>query len=302
MLQDMQALVRRAQDEICAALAVVEGAPLREEAWEREGGGGGWTRFLEDGRVLERAAVNVSVVHGTLSPEAAIAMSAGRAGLRDASPHFAAAGLSLVLHPQNPFAPTVHANYRYFERGEGGVPELWWFGGGSDLTPAYLFEDDTRHFHSVLKAACDAHDKALYPRFKKWCDAYFLIAHRGERRGVGGIFFDDLNDRPAAAVCEFVESCARAFVPSYVPILGRRKDMPFGAAHRQWQELRRGRYVEFNLVYDRGTRFGLETGGRIESILLSLPRVARWHYDVRPAPGSAEAALVEVLRSPRDWV
>jgi coproporphyrinogen III oxidase len=253
---------------------------------------------LQDSAVFEKAGVNVSVVHGELPAEAAL--HAAQKKVKD--PRFFAAGLSLVLHPKNPFAPTVHANYRYFERGAEGAPEAWWFGGGADLTPSYLFAEDAQHFHQVLKAACDAHDPCFYPRMKRWCDDYFLIQHRGERRGVGGIFFDELHDRPADKLLAFVESCARAFVPSYVPILARRRDTPFSPEHKRWQGLRRGRYVEFNLVYDRGTAFGLKTGGRIESILMSLPLEARWEYDVQVAPGSPEAALLEVLRTPRDWV
>jgi coproporphyrinogen III oxidase len=291
----MEAMVRRIQDDVCAAVAAVDGGAFREDEWVREGGGGGRSRVLQDGRVFEKAGVGVSVVHGTLTKEAAASMGGGRdvADLR-----FYATGVSMVLHPRNPMCPTMHANYRYFERGEG---QAWWFGGGTDLTPSYLFEDDARHFHGTLKAACDAHDAAFYPRFKKWCDDYFLIPHRGERRGVGGIFFDDLNGDPERCLA-FSTTCADAIVPAYLPIVERRKDAPFGDDEKRWQQLRRGRYVEFNLVYDRGTVFGLKTGGRIESILMSLPLTARWEYAQVPAPGSREAALVDVLRTPRDWV
>lgn len=302
LLPRMSDLVYRTQDAICAALTAVDGQSLREEAWTRPEGGGGKSRMLEDGRVLERAAVNVSVVSGTLSPEAAAAMSEGRAHGNDLDPRFSAAGISLVLHPRNPFAPTTHANYRYFERGPAERAQAWWFGGGADLTPSYLFEEDAAHFHKMHKVACDRHDPAYYPRFKKWADEYFLIPHRKERRGVGGIFFDDLNDRPPEQLFALVESCAAAFLQAYIPILERRKDTPYEAVHRRWQELRRGRYVEFNLMYDRGTKFGLSTQGRIESILLSMPRTARWEYDARPAAGTPEAKLLDVLRTPRDWV
>lgn len=292
----MEAMVRRIQDEVCAALAAVDGGTFREDEWTRDGGGGGRSRVLQDGRVFEKAGVGVSVVHGTLSPEAAKTMGGGRdvADLR-----FFATGVSMVVHPHNPMCPTMHANYRYFERGEG---EAWWFGGGTDLTPSYLFDDDAKHFHGTLKKACDAHDPAYYPKFKKWCDDYFLIAHRGERRGIGGIFYDDQHDRDAEKILAFSTSCAEAIVPAYLPIVERRKDMPYGGDEKRWQQLRRGRYVEFNLVYDRGTVFGLKTGGRIESILMSLPLTARWEYAHQPAAGSREAALLDVLRAPREWV
>jgi coproporphyrinogen III oxidase len=301
-LKDMEALVRRTQDEITSALTALDGVKFREDVWSRPEGGGGVSRMLEDGKVLERAAVNVSAVSGTLSPEAAVAMSHGRAHLAEVDRRFDVAGISLVLHPKNPFAPTCHANYRYFQRGPTASPEAWWFGGGADLTPSYLFAEDAQHFHRVHRAACDRHDPGYYPRFKAWADDYFLIEHRHERRGVGGIFFDDLTGPDPKKLFAFVESCASSFVEAYVPILARRMDTPFEPHHRRWQELRRGRYVEFNLMYDRGTKFGLATQGRIESILLSLPRIARWEYDVVPAPGSPEAALVEVLRTPRAWL
>ncbi len=293
----MTALCQRVQDEICAALSRLDGKSFREDVWQREGGGGGRTRVLQDGAVFEKAGVNTAVVHGELPAEAE---AAGGKAAKDR--RFFAAGLSLVLHPHNPFAPTVHANYRYFERGAAASPEAWWFGGGADLTPSYLFAEDARHFHQTLKSACDAHDPAFYPRFSRWCDDYFFIKHRGERRGVGGIFFDELCDRPAKEILSFVESCAGAFLPSYLPIAERRKDTPWAPEHKRWQALRRGRYVEFNLVYDRGTTFGLKTGGRVESILMSLPLTARWEYDAAPPAGSPEAELVEVLETPRAWV
>lgn len=296
MRQKMAVFVHDLQDEICNAIADLDGKAFREDVWERPGGGGGRSRVLQEGNVFEKAGVNVSVVFGTLSPEAARAMGGGRE-IED--PRFFAAGISLVIHPWNPMVPTAHANYRYFERGEGVA---WWFGGGADLTPSYLFEDDARHFHQVLKAACDAHDPQYYPRFKRCCDEYFYIAHRGERRGVGGIFFDDLHDRPPDRLFAFVQACGKAFVPAYVPLVERRKDLPYSPDQKRWQQIRRGRYVEFNLVYDRGTMFGLRTGGRIESILMSLPLTARWEYDHQLIPGSEEARLLEVLRQPRDWV
>ena len=301
MREKMEAMVRRTQDEICSALSALDGTPFRTDTWEREGGGGGTSRVIQDGEVFEKAGVNVSVVYGTLSPEAARSMGGGKE-LGEEDLDFFATGVSLVIHPHNPMAPTAHANFRYFERGNGTKPGSWWFGGGADLTPSYLFEEDCRHFHQTYKDACDAHDPAYYPRFKTWCDDYFFIKHRGERRGVGGIFFDDLHDRSPEELLAFSESCQRAFVPSYLPLVERRKDLAFTEEQRAWQQMRRGRYVEFNLVYDRGTVFGLRTAGRIESILMSLPLTARWEYCHDPQADSEEAKLLEVLREPRDWV
>ena len=297
----MEQLIREGQDSICAAVESLDGQRFREDRWEREGGGVGISRVLEGGHVFEKAGVNVSMVHGTLTPEAARSMGGG-ADLGDEHLDFYAAGVSLVIHPHNPFAPTAHANFRYFERGAGTTPAAWWFGGGSDLTPSYLFPDDCQHFHRTLKEACDAHDPSFYPRFKKWCDEYFWIRHRGEARGVGGIFFDDLHDRDPDELLAFVASAIEAFVPSYLPLVERRKDMEFDDEQKRWQQLRRGRYVEFNLVYDRGTVFGLRTTGRIESILMSLPLTARWEYSHVPAPGSEEERLQKVLEGPRDWI
>lgn len=302
----MEAMVRSAQEELCAALEELDGSPMRRDDWTRPEGGGGTTRVLQDGGVFEKAGAGVSVVYGTLPTEAMHSMLGGKLDVSQ-FPHerdrqFFATGLSVVIHPHNPFAPTAHCNFRYFELGgEPGQPKAWWFGGGADLTPSYLFSEDARHFHQTYKRVCDAHDPSYYPRFKQWCDDYFLIQHRGERRGVGGIFFDDLRDKPAAELFAFTRDCARAFVPSYVPLVAKRHPTPFTEAHKRWQGLRRGRYVEFNLVYDRGTTFGLRTGGRIESILMSLPLHARWEYDHHPAPNSPEAELLTVLREPRDW-
>lgn len=296
----MEALVRSVQDEVCRAVASLDGGRFREDLWSRPGGGGGRSRVLQEGRVFEKAGVNVSAVRGVLSPEAARSMGGGRElGRRGLG--FSAVGLSVVIHPRNPMAPTAHCNYRYFERGGGEEPEAWWFGGGSDLTPAFLFEEDAAHFHRTLKAACERHDATFYPRFKAWCDEYFYLPHRGERRGVGGIFFDDLHDRPPEALFGFVSDCARAFVPSYLPIVERRKEAPYRRRDKRWQAVRRGRYVEFNLLYDRGTLFGLRTGGRIESILMSMPLVARWEYGAEPRRGSPQERLLQVLREPREW-
>lgn len=298
----MEALVHGIQDEICDAIAALDGTDFKEDFWERPGGGGGRSRVLQGGRVFEKAGVGVSVVMGQLSPEAAAKMGGGT-NIEDLS--FYATGVSLVFHPHNPMAPTVHANYRYFERGDGSQPGSWWFGGGCDLTPSYLFEEDARHFHQIYRDVCDRHDSTYYPRFKKQCDEYFYIPHRKESRGVGGIFFDNLHDNEpnsADKYLSFVSDCAHAFLPSYLPIIERRKDLPFEPHHKDWQQIRRGRYVEFNLVYDRGTQFGLRTDGRIESILMSLPLTARWEYDHHPAPDSDEARMLDVLKTPRSWI
>jgi coproporphyrinogen III oxidase len=300
MFEKMGDLVRRIQEEICADVSSLDGAPFREDRWERSGGGGGVSRVLQEGRVFEKAGVNTSEVVGTLSREAARAMGGGRqAGECDLA--FRAVGLSVVIHPHNPMAPTAHCNYRYFERGEGAEPKAWWFGGGSDLTPAYLFDEDAHRFHQVLREACDRHDPAYYPRFKRWCDDYFFLPHRGEARGIGGIFFDDLCDGRPEPLFDFVRDCAESFIPSYLPLVRRRKDMAFTEENKRWQALRRGRYVEFNLLYDRGTTFGLKTGGRVESILMSLPLTARWEYAIEPEVGSEEDRLLNVLRFPREW-
>jgi len=293
-----QDLVSRLQDEICGALEAIDGeGRFREDRWERPGGGGGRSRVLEEGAVLEKAGVNVSAVWGEV-PEAVKPQMPGDGDT------FFATGISLVLHPRNPHAPTTHANFRYLERGAVG-----WFGGGADLTPYVLYEDDARHFHATLAAACEVGPPeapgARYQRFKAWCDRYFWNTHREEARGVGGLFFDHLLPSEAAsmeALEAFWRSVGAAFLPAYVPILERRKDMAHDEALRRWQLVRRGRYVEFNLLHDRGTKFGLQTNGRVESILMSLPPLVRWDYDVQPAPGSPEAALIEVLRRPRAWV
>lgn len=301
--QAMRTSLHAAQAEICAALAALDGgAQFEAHDWARAEGGGGWSRVLQGGRIFDKAGVNVSEVHGELTPQAARSMGGGEGLGPEDDLSFYATGLSLIVHPKNPMAPTVHANYRYFERGTGAEPAAWWFGGGADLTPSYLFDDDVRHFHATHKAACDAHDEAFYPRFKAWADTYFHIPHRKECRGVGGIFFDNLNDRPKGRVFAFVQDCLAAFLPAYLPIIERRAGLPYAEDHLNWQQLRRGRYVEFNLVYDRGTTFGLRTGGRIESILVSLPLHARWEYDPpEPAPDSAEGRLLEAVRRPRDW-
>ncbi|TVU15809.1 hypothetical protein EJB05_39347 [Eragrostis curvula] len=309
-----ESMIRRVQGEICTALEEADGSGARfvEDVWSRPGGGGGISRVLQDGRVFEKAGVNVSVVYGVMPPDAyrAAKGEAGKNGAADgqkAGPvPFFAAGISSVLHPKNPFAPTLHFNYRYFEtdalKDVPGAPRQWWFGGGTDLTPSYIIEEDVKHFHSVQKQACDKFDPSFYPKFKKWCDDYFYIKHRNERRGLGGIFFDDLNDYDQEMLLGFATECADSVLPAYLPIIERRKDTPFNEEHKAWQQLRRGRYVEFNLVYDRGTTFGLKTGGRIESILVSLPLTARWQYDHKPEEGTEEWKLLDACMNPKEWL
>uniref|UniRef100_A0A7N0VAE9 coproporphyrinogen oxidase n=1 Tax=Kalanchoe fedtschenkoi TaxID=63787 RepID=A0A7N0VAE9_KALFE len=299
-------MIRDTQDTVCASIEAADGGgKFREDVWSRPGGGGGISRVLQDGAVWEKAGVNVSVVYGVMPPDAYRAANPGADHKPGPVPFFAA-GVSSVLHPKNPFAPTLHFNYRYFEtdapKDAPGAPRQWWFGGGTDLTPAYIFDEDVKHFHSVQKNACDKFDPSFYPRFKKWCDDYFVIKHRNERRGLGGIFFDDLNDYDQEMLLSFATECASSVVPAYLPIIERRKDTPFTEKHKAWQQLRRGRYVEFNLVYDRGTTFGLKTGGRIESILVSLPLTARWEYDQAPEEGTEEWKLLDACINPKEWI
>jgi len=304
----MEAFIKEEQKEIVQQLEKLDGKKFRTDTWARDAGGGGISCVLQDGNVFEKAGVNISIVYGTL-PKAAIAtMRANHKKIDtslDSLPFFAA-GLSMVLHPHNPMAPTVHLNYRYFEtENPDGTINTWWFGGGTDLTPSYLFEADANHFHKTIKAACDKHDKAYYPRFKDWCDKYFFNKHRNESRGIGGIFFDDLDEqeKDQEQTFQFVQSCLKAFLPSYMPIIMRRKDMPYTEQQKLWQQIRRGRYVEFNLVHDRGTAFGLSTpSARVESILMSLPLTASWRYMYEPERGSQEEKLVKVLQRPRDWI
>jgi coproporphyrinogen III oxidase len=281
---------RTLQGEITTALEVLDGTKFLEDLWERPGGGGGRTRVMSDGNIFEKAGVNFSAVHGE-SP--AMLHSSGEAT------EFFATGVSLVLHPRSPKIPTVHANFRYFEQSNGEA----WFGGGMDLTPYYLVEEDAMHFHQTIKKTCDSYDANYYPRFKKWCDEYFFIKHRSETRGIGGLFFDHLkgNKEELENIFSFVQDIGRTFLPAYIPIAESHKTETYTEAERQWQLLRHGRYVEFNLVYDRGTLFGLQTNGRTESILMSLPTLARWDYDAQSEPGSEEEKLVQVLRNPREW-
>jgi coproporphyrinogen III oxidase len=277
------------QDRICAGLEEADGqARFREDDWQRPGGGGGRSRVMIDGGVFEKAGVNFSDVFGQMAPEFA-------AQIPGEGLDFTAAGVSLVLHPRNPFVPTVHANFRFLTKGR-----KQWFGGGADMTPYYPYREDVIHFHRTWKTVCTRHAPPVdHPRFKKWCDEYFFLQHRNEPRGIGGIFFDYL-EGDFDKLLAFVQDCGDHFLDAYLPIVRRRKDEPYTEQHRRFQEFRRGRYVEFNLIYDRGTLFGLKTGGRTESILMSLPPVVRWLYDWQPAPGTREAELYEYLK-PRDW-
>ena len=295
------AYIHDLQNRICSALEEVDGkAKFLEDSWERPEGGGGKTRVVASGNVFEKGGVNTSVVFGEVT-------DAMKLQLKINGALWFACGLSLVLHPVNPFVPTVHCNYRMFElyNASGEVIDRW-FGGGTDLTPYYLLEEDARHFHQTYKNVCDGFDPSFYPRFKKTCDDYFVNFHRNnERRGIGGIFYD--YQRPAENQdvdfwAGFGRACGDAFLPAYIPIVNKRKDTPFSYENKHWQEIRRGRYVEFNLVHDRGTLFGLKTNGRIESILMSLPPTVRFEYNYQPKPGSEEEKLVQVCLHPIDWV
>ena len=279
------------QESIVCALQAVDGASFGSEAWTRAEGGGGLTRVIEEGNVFERGGVNLSRVRGRQLPPSA---SAARPQL--AGQAYEAMGVSLVLHPRNPYCPTVHLNVRFFSSGD-----TWWFGGGMDLTPYYGFEEDARHFHASCKQALAPFGADYHPRFKRWCDEYFFLRHRNEPRGIGGLFFDDLADGDFDFSFRLARSVGDAFLGAYLPIVERRKDMPFSQRQRDFQLYRRGRYVEFNLVYDRGTLFGLQSGGRTESILMSLPPLVAWRYDWKPEPGSPEAQLYTDFLVPRDW-
>lgn len=300
----MEALCMQLQGQLCREMEKIDGrAKFQVDKWDRKSGGGGISCVLEDGAVFEKACVNISSIHGTLGPSAVKEMRARHDLPLDKECKFFACGISSVIHPVNPFVPTNHFNFRYFEVDVGDGRKCWWYGGGSDLTPYYLFEEDARHFHSQLKHACDQHDQTYYDRFKQWCDEYFFLKHRGERRGVGGIFFDDLEGESQQKTFEFVRSCAESIGPAYLPIVERRKDMQFGDLERDWQLVRRGRYVEFNLIYDRGTKFGLATPeARVESILLSLPRYAKWVYCHDSSGDPRNKQLLDVLVSPKQWV
>jgi coproporphyrinogen III oxidase len=288
---------RELQDRIVEHLTRIDGAPFLRDAWERPEGGGGITRLTEDGGVFERAGVNFSHVHGAQLPQAA---STARPELAGRS--FQAMGVSLVLHPRNPFVPTVHFNVRLLVAERHGAQPAWWFGGGMDLTPYYAFAEDAVHFHRACRDALAPFGADTYARYKKWCDDYFYLKHRREPRGVGGIFFDDLCEPGFDACFALARSVGEHFLPAYVPIVERRRDLAYGERERAFQAYRRGRYVEFNLIYDRGTLFGLQSGGRTESILVSLPPRVAWHYDWKPEAGSAEEKLYTDFLVARDWI
>lgn len=300
MKQQFVKYIKNLQNTITSALEEMDGkAKFKEDVWIRPEGGGGHTRVIENGSVFEKGGVNISEVHGKL-PESMQAYF----GVKDAD--FFACGLSLVLHPKNPMVPTVHANWRYFEMydSSGNIVDSW-FGGGQDLTPYYLFDEDAKHFHKVCKMACDKHNLEFYDKYKKRCDEYFWNSHRDEARGVGGLFFDYLKKTETMSMQDwynFVTEIGDSFLECYLPIVQKRKDISYNEENRNWQEIRRGRYVEFNLVHDKGTLFGLKTNGRIESILMSLPPHVQWRYDHHPKKGSEEERLVEVLRNPKEWI
>lgn len=286
------------QDRITTALEGEDGTGrFRQDSWQRPEGGGGQTRILTNGNVFEQAGVNFSHVLGEDLPASATAQRPELAGRG-----FEALGVSLVIHPQNPYVPTSHCNVRFFIARKAGAEPVWWFGGGFDLTPYYGFEEDAVHWHQTAKAACDPFGKDYYARFKKWCDEYFYIKHRSEPRGVGGLFFDDLNAPDFDHCFSFTRSVGDHLLPAYLPIVQRRKATSYGERERNFQCYRRGRYVEFNLVYDRGTLFGLQSGGRTESILMSLPPLVSWRYDWQPEPASPEARLYDIFLKPRDWL
>ena len=288
---------------MCEELERIDGTSFHEDSWTRDEGGSGLTRVLQNGHVFEKAGVNTSTVSGTMSKEAAQTARVGDGHFADDAIPFFVTSISLVIHPRNPFAPTSHAHYRYFELGDGSASASWSsFSGSADLTPYYLFEEDAAHFHRLHKEACDRYDTSLYPHFKQACDDYFYLPHRQEHRGVGGIFLGNLDGYDQAILANLTTSCTEAFLPAYLPIIEQRKDLPFSEAHTRWQRLRRGRYVEFNLINDRGTAFGLKTGARVESVLMSLPPIAGWEYDYQPTADSEEAKLLEVLKHPRQWV
>lgn len=286
------------QERITRSLEQADGgATFRRDAWLRPEGGGGETRVLQDGALFEQAGINFSQVRGAQMPPSATAQRPALANLP-----FEAMGVSLVLHPRNPHVPTTHMNLRLFVAEPAGEGPAWWFGGGLDLTPYYPYEEDARHWHHVAQAACADCPPGTYQRFKDWCDRYFYLPHRGETRGIGGLFFDDLNEWGFEACFAFARRVGEAFPEAYLPILERRRGLVYGERERQFQLYRRGRYAEFNLIHDRGTLFGLQSGGRTESILMSLPPLARWEYGWQPAPGSAEERLYRDFLRPRDWL
>lgn len=298
MLEQVKTYLLALQDQICQTLEAADGqASFVEDAWQREQGGGGRTRVMTDGAVFEKGGVNFSHVFGGQLPP-----SATQARPELAGRSFEALGVSLVMHPCNPYVPTSHANVRFFIAEKEGEAPVWWFGGGFDLTPYYGFEEDCVHWHQTAFDACAPFGEEVYARYKRWCDDYFYLKHRNEARGVGGLFFDDLNEGGFTSSFALMRAVGDAYLPAYMPIVERRKNTPFGERERQFQLLRRGRYVEFNLVFDRGTLFGLQSGGRTESILMSLPPLVSWQYDWQPEPGSPEARLTDYFLQGREWL
>ncbi len=299
MIEQIKTYLLGLQADICEQLEAVDGkAKFIKDHWEKPNNtGGGLTRVLTDGAVFEQAGVNFSLVTGDSLPASATAVRPELAGRS-----FTALGVSLVIHPNNPYVPTSHANVRFFVAEKDGEEPIWWFGGGFDLTPYYGFEEDAVFWHQMAKRACGGFGDDTYDRYKKWCDEYFYLKHRDEQRGVGGLFFDDLNEGGFEQCFAFMQSVGNHYIQAYRPIVEKRKDTPFGEREREFQLYRRGRYVEFNLVYDRGTLFGLQTGGRTESILMSLPPLVRWQYQYEPEAGTAEAKLYEVFLKPQDWI
>ncbi|WP_105201218.1 MULTISPECIES: oxygen-dependent coproporphyrinogen oxidase [unclassified Pseudoalteromonas] len=298
LLTQVKTYLMALQDKICAGLEEADGgAKFVEDAWQREEGGGGRTRVIRDGNVIEQGGVNYSHVFGASMPASATAHRPELAGRS-----FHACGVSLVIHPKNPHIPTSHANVRFFIAEKEGEEPIWWFGGGFDLTPFYPQLEDVKHWHQVAHDLCAPFGDEVYPKYKTWCDEYFYLKHRDETRGVGGLFFDDLNEWGFEKSFAFMQAVGNGYLDAYLPLIAKRKDTPYGEAERQFQLYRRGRYVEFNLVWDRGTLFGLQTGGRTESILMSMPPLARWEYDFNPEPGSPESELYEHYLKPKDWV
>jgi len=297
-IESIRSYLLTLQNNISDALCDLDGSlELQEDEWDREDGGGGCSRVMRNGDVFEQAGINFSHVFGDELPASATAHRPELTGRK-----FQALGVSLVIHPVNPYVPTTHMNVRFFVAEKENEDPVWWFGGGFDLTPFYGFEEDAKHWHATAKNACAEYGEDIYPRYKKWCDDYFYLKHREEQRGIGGLFFDDLNEWDFDKCFAFLRSIGDAFLPAYIPIVERRKDIEYDEQQRQFQLYRRGRYVEFNLVYDRGTLFGLQSGGRTESILMSLPPKVRWEYDWQPEPDTPEAELYDKYLQPRDWI
>lgn len=297
-IQQIKSYLLQLQNSICSSLEELDGkAHFFEDSWERPGGGGGISRVMTNGHVFAKAGVNFSHVSGEQLPASASAHRPELAGR-----NFSALGVSLVIHPENPYVPTSHANVRFFIAEKEGAEPVWWFGGGFDLTPYYGFTEDCQHWHQTAYQACHPFGSSIYPEFKKWCDDYFFIKHRNEARGIGGLFFDDYNKISFDHSFALMQSIGNHFIPAYGPIVSRRKDLPYGSEEKTFQMYRRGRYVEFNLIYDRGTLFGLQSGGRTESILMSLPPEVHWSYDWHPVEGSAEAKLYTDFLPAKDWI